>query len=86
MCCSLAKCIFGCVMVSCFPTLNFQKNIVVWYLMAENEKRLQDLLVLNNTECADCRTRHNIEYASYNIGIFLCTRCKRKLEKNILVR
>ncbi|XP_055920081.1 arf-GAP with dual PH domain-containing protein 1-like [Eupeodes corollae] len=44
--------------------------------MAEqNEKLLQELLRLNgNNKCADCGSKH-VEWASYNIGIFLCTRC-----------
>lgn len=42
----------------------------------ENERLLTELQLLpDNSECADCRTRHNVEWASYNIGIFLCTRC-----------
>lgn len=46
--------------------------------MADENERLVAQLQLQdhqNQECADCRTRHNVEWASYNIGIFLCTRC-----------
>lgn len=40
-----------------------------------NEKVLHELLKLpGNSLCADCGSR-NPEWASYNIGIFLCTRC-----------
>ncbi|KAL1517223.1 hypothetical protein ABEB36_001016 [Hypothenemus hampei] len=44
--------------------------------MAErNEKLLSELLKFpGNTVCADCSSR-NPEYASYNIGIFICARC-----------
>ncbi|KAJ9578517.1 hypothetical protein L9F63_005246 [Diploptera punctata] len=40
-----------------------------------NEKLLSELLKKpGNNECADCG-RRNPEWASYNIGIFVCTRC-----------
>lgn len=44
--------------------------------MAErNEKLLMELLKFpGNDECADCGAKKP-EWASYNIGIFLCTRC-----------
>jgi hypothetical protein len=44
--------------------------------MADNNGRiLMDLLKLKgNSECVDCG-KSGPEYASYNLGIFLCTRC-----------
>lgn len=42
----------------------------------ENERLIGQLQQLqDNSECADCRTKEHVEWASYNIGIFLCTRC-----------
>uniref|UniRef100_A0A1B0CCV4 Arf-GAP domain-containing protein n=3 Tax=Phlebotominae TaxID=7198 RepID=A0A1B0CCV4_LUTLO len=42
------------------------------------DQNLQMLLELlkksGNSECADCGSKY-VEWASYNIGIFLCTRC-----------
>ncbi|XP_063976521.1 arf-GAP with dual PH domain-containing protein 1-like isoform X2 [Diachasmimorpha longicaudata] len=50
--------------------------VSVCFKMADaNEKSLLELLKKpGNNECADCGIK-NPEWASYNIGIFLCTRC-----------
>lgn len=45
-------------------------------MAGQNERLLTDLQQdPENAECADCRSAHNVEWASYNLGIFLCTRC-----------
>lgn len=42
----------------------------------ENERLICQLQQLpENKRCADCGTRSQVEWASYNIGVFLCTRC-----------
>lgn len=44
-------------------------------MVERNEKLLSELLKLHgNNACADCGSK-NPEWASYNIGIFICTRC-----------
>ncbi|XP_055312158.1 arf-GAP with dual PH domain-containing protein 1-like isoform X1 [Sitodiplosis mosellana] len=50
-------------------------NLYPFEMADENEKLLMELMRKNeNSICADCR-RKDVEWASYNIGIFLCTQC-----------
>ena len=52
----------------------------------ENERSILLLQQLaENSECADCKARDQVEWASYNIGIFLCTRCA-SVHRNIGVQ
>ncbi|XP_070501618.1 arf-GAP with dual PH domain-containing protein 1-like isoform X1 [Chironomus tepperi] len=45
--------------------------------MAHNQKLILELLKIeDNDECADCG-RKEVEYASYNLGVFVCSTCSQ---------